>query len=345
VDIADLGHPEHEDRHRDDLDGVRGRGNIGRGAVTVRFPRDSEPVSGPFGWVTKSLDRSRSVGRHLVMDVTLHPGPASLLATAEVYLRAERFSASVLAVVARQEADSEPVGEPGALWATVRDDSEVVGAAMQTPPWNLFLARMPPPAAAALADAVADTGRVLPGVTGEAATVDAFAARWRQRTGRDSQVRVRERLYVLAELVTPTGVPGEHTRATAADLDLVAAWAEAFHDEAQPDAPIGDWQGWARRRIDAGQVHLWRVGQEAAAMAAVSAPASGVSRVGPVYTEPAHRRRGFGAALTAAATAAAIAEGAEDVVLYTDLANATSNAIYQSIGYRPDHDADERAFV
>jgi len=311
----------------------------------VRFLRDSEQVSGPFGWVTKSLDRSRSVGRHLVMDVTLHPGPASLLAAAGVYLRQERFSASVLAVVARRVADSEAIGEPGALWATVRDDGKVVGAAMQTPPWNLFLARMPPPAAAALADAVADTGRALPGVTGEAATVDAFAARWKQRTGRNSQVRLRERLYVLAELVAPTDVPGEDTRATATDLDLVAAWAEAFHDEAQPDAPIGDWQDWARRRIDAGQVHLWRVGREPVAMAAVSAPAAGVARVGPVYTAPAHRRRGHGSAVTAAATTAAIDGGAQDVVLYTDLANATSNAIYQSIGYRPDHDAEERAFV
>jgi predicted GNAT family acetyltransferase len=80
-------------------------------------------------------------------------------------------------------------------------------------------------------------------------------------------------------------------------------------------------------------------------MAAVTAPAAGVARVGPVYTPPAHRRRGHGSAVTAAATTAAIAGGAEDVVLYTDLANATSNAIYQAIGYRPDHDAEERAFV
>lgn len=80
-------------------------------------------------------------------------------------------------------------------------------------------------------------------------------------------------------------------------------------------------------------------------MAAVTAPANGVARVGPVYTPPAHRRRGHGSAVTAAATAAAISEGAEDVVLYTDLANPTSNAIYQAIGYRPDHDAEERAFA
>jgi len=48
--------------------------------------------------------------------------------------------------------------------------------------------------------------------------------------------------------------------------------------------------------------------------------------------------------VTAEATAAALAGGAGHVALYTDLANPTSNSIYQAIGYRPDHDAEERSF-
>jgi RimJ/RimL family protein N-acetyltransferase len=279
------------------------------------------------------------------MDVAFHPGPAPLLAAASAYLQQERFSANVLAVVARRVLDSEATGEPDALWATVRDDGEVIGAAMHTPPWDLFVARMPPLAAVALADALADAGWALDGVNGEAVTVSAFAARWSERTGRDSRVRFRERLYVLAELLVPTGVAGEDTRASVGDLDLVARWAEAFHEEATPEVPVQDGQGWARQRIDARQVHLWRAGSEPVAMAAVSAPAAGAARVGPVYTPPAHRRRGYGAAVTAAATAAAIDRGAQDVVLFADLANATSNAIYQAIGYRPDHDAENRAFI
>jgi predicted GNAT family acetyltransferase len=61
-----------------------------------------------------------------------------------------------------------------------------------------------------------------------------------------------------------------------------------------------------------------------------------------VYTPPAYRRRGYGAAVTAHATAAALAAGAEHVVLYTDLSNPTSNSIYQKIGFVPDHEAEER---
>jgi hypothetical protein len=76
----------------------------------------------------------------------------------------------------------------------------------------------------------------------------------------------------------------------------------------------------AARRVTAGEIHLWHDGGAPVALAAVSA------------------------AVTAEATAAALTGGAEHVTLYTDLANPTSNSIYQAIGYRPDHDAEERTF-
>jgi predicted GNAT family acetyltransferase len=49
--------------------------------------------------------------------------------------------------------------------------------------------------------------------------------------------------------------------------------------------------------------------------------------------------------ITAAATQAAIDQGAAHVGLYTDLSNPTSNAIYQDIGYKPDHNAEQRSFT
>ena len=61
-------------------------------------------------------------------------------------------------------------------------------------------------------------------------------------------------------------------------------------------------------------------------------------RVGPVYTPPGLRGRGYGGAATAAVSQAALGAGAREVVLYTDLANPTSNALYQRLGYRPVED-------
>jgi predicted GNAT family acetyltransferase len=83
-------------------------------------------------------------------------------------------------------------------------------------------------------------------------------------------------------------------------------------------------------------VWLWQ--DEAGAtvsLAARRAAAAGVARVAPVYTLHEHRRRGYGTAITAACTADALDRGAQRVVLFTDLANPTSNAIYRRIGYRP----------
>jgi predicted GNAT family acetyltransferase len=61
-------------------------------------------------------------------------------------------------------------------------------------------------------------------------------------------------------------------------------------------------------------------------------------RVGPVYTPPELRGRGYAGAATAAASQAALDVGVREVVLYTDLANPTSNALYQRLGYRPVED-------
>jgi predicted GNAT family acetyltransferase len=55
--------------------------------------------------------------------------------------------------------------------------------------------------------------------------------------------------------------------------------------------------------------------------------------VAPVYTPPEHRRRGYGAAVTAACAADALARDADHVVLFTDRTNATSNSVYQRIGF------------
>jgi predicted GNAT family acetyltransferase len=279
------------------------------------------------------------------VDVRLFHDADGFMDKAAGYLAVDPFSASVVAGYAgRVRAGSQPRG-PEDLWVTVSDGTRVLGLAMHTPPHRLFVARMPEQAAAALADAFADQHRALPGVTGESEVVGSFAAAWQRRTGQSSAVDVRMRMYRLGHLTPPAGVAGQHRAAGVDDIGTAAEWAAAFHAEAQSQAPADDWAAWAGRRVSAGELCLWFDGDTPVAMAVRSAPVAGVARVGPVYTPPPVRRRGFGAAVTAAASAAALRGGAAHVVLYTDLSNPTSNAIYQAIGYRPDHDAEGRRFV
>lgn len=282
------------------------------------------------------------------MQVSLHAGAGRFLIAAQGFLGSDPFSANVIAVAAgRVTAGAQPDSADN-LWATVDDsDGRVLGVAMHTPPHALFVSRMPAEAATALACALADAGRDLPGVNGALSGTAPFAEAWGARTGQTSTVVTAMRMYRLSELVRPPGVSGGATLAAAlGDLETVAAWLGAFHDEAKPHAPVADWRAFAERRIATGEVHLWHDAGAPVALGALSAPAVGVARVGPVYTPPwaPPARIWSRCDCGAEATAAAIAGGADNVVLYTDIANPTSNSIYQTIGYRVDHDAEERSF-
>jgi RimJ/RimL family protein N-acetyltransferase len=185
--------------------------------------------------------------------------------------------------------------------------------------------------AALLADAIAELPHVA-GFGGPVDTVDALVA----LLGREPALRMAERLYRLDRLVRPAGVAGHARPATADDVDLVAGWAEPYTVETFGRRPVDfDARALASRAIGSSRTWLWLDPTgEPVSMAARRNPAAGVSRIGPVYTPPAHRGRGYASAVTARA-AFDILDKAAVPVLYTDVNNRTSNKIYQAIGFRP----------
>lgn len=157
---------------------------------------------------------------------------------------------------------------------------------------------------------------------------------------------VRLRLFRLDTLVPPEGVSGTAHLAGPADLDLVADWMRDFHAEAAPESPSPEpekLRGPLERPGELRALLLWLDRGEPVALAGASAPIEAMSRIGPVYTPPDRRGRGYGSAVTSAATRWALDAGARHVVLFTDLANPISNDIYPRLGYRPVHDAVQLA--
>ena len=57
-------------------------------------------------------------------------------------------------------------------------------------------------------------------------------------------------------------------------------------------------------------------------------------RIGMVYTPPEFRGRGYASNAVAALTRRLLGSGRSFCFLFTNLANATSNKIYQAVGYR-----------
>ena len=111
-------------------------------------------------------------------------------------------------------------------------------------------------------------------------------------------------------------------------------WYTAFQDETP--TPSTDVLPLVRERLDDRRLWLWEDEAGVPVSLAARTPAvAGVARIAPVYTPPEHRRHGYATAVTAACTADALARDAERVVLFTDLADPSANAMYQRIGFRP----------
>ncbi|MEV6975080.1 GNAT family N-acetyltransferase [Kitasatospora sp. NPDC093806] len=260
------------------------------------------------------------------------------------FLAASPAENTVLLTIVNQLARRGPhyfgEGAPVFGWWRREPGGPVEGAFLQTPPFEPRLGRMPASAAAELAAELAAGGveaAGLGGVAGGEAQVRAFGAAWTAATGVTGTVKVSERLYRLGELTGPPRPPAGSSRiAGAADRALLIEWIEEFAAEA--DVLIPKVATVVDNRTAAGQLHLWEDGGRPVALAAVSSVLAGMARIGPVYTPRECRGRGYASGVTVAASAAALAGGAAEVLLYTDLANPTSNSIYQQIGYRPVED-------
>ncbi|WP_170211649.1 GNAT family N-acetyltransferase [Saccharothrix australiensis] len=278
-------------------------------------------------------------------DVARHDDLAQFWAlTRDLFTADPVFHTIPIAAVRRRIEHPHPTDEPPIL-VTVSEAGAVVAAAVRTPPWALALSGVPVDWVDTVAEHLVDVE--LPGVNGPRAAAEAFVRAWTARTGQGAREATALRLFRLAELEPPVGVPGASRLATEDDADLLVQWYLGFVDESTPYEPNEDQAvTFVRGTLAAGSGHvLWLDEGRPVAWAAAGAPAVGMSRIGPVYTPKEHRRNGYGAAATSACARWALEAGAEHVVLFTDLANPTSNSIYQRIGFRPVCDAAEFVFT
>ncbi len=218
-----------------------------------------------------------------------------------------------------------------ALMGIVAEDTAVVSAFLQTPPYKLILSRLPAPAARAVAQFLRQEGMGIPGALGPRESVEAFVTAWMQHALYEAHLEQSLRVYQLDRVVPPPVVPGECVPATLDDLQQVLDWGRAFVAETHVEEH--DMERSIRLRAEQGNLYLWRHGQ-AVSMAALAGPTPHGIRVSLVYTPPARRCRGYASALVAAVSQRALDSGRQFCFLFTDLANPTSNSIYQRIGYR-----------
>lgn len=279
------------------------------------------------------------------MDVERYGTAAAFLEAAGDFLvQREAEHNLIFGICATLTADPGYSSDP--YLATVSTNGRIAAAAIMTPPFNLVLSCTDDPEApAGLAADLDDRGIAIPGVTGPVEIARAFAAAWGRAHDLTSGVRIAERVYRLERVVPPDRVPGTVRLATEADRDLLVAWVDAFSVEALDRADPAEAAALVDRSFRAGTRtwYLWDDGGPVSVAAAGGPTPNGI-RIGPVYTPPDRRRHGYASAVTAATSQAELDKGRRFIFLFTDLANPTSNKIYQAIGYEPVCDFDEYRF-
>lgn len=224
----------------------------------------------------------------------------------------------------------------------VNHSGEPVAAAARTPPHNLILAApRKASAVAVLANHVGD----LPGVVAVAPWVHQFVEMRPER----ARLEMTQGIFELTEVVASPAVEGLSRQARADEVDELVELRLAFEDEAigrVEDPALARRSTEWRVREQSSRLGLWvhEVDGQVTSMAGHSGPTPNGIRVGPVYTPPQHRGRGYASALVAAESQWLLDNGHSYCFLYTDLANPTSNAIYQRIGYRQVAESAEYAF-
>ncbi|CAM5545444.1 hypothetical protein GCM10010329_27210 [Streptomyces spiroverticillatus] len=247
---------------------------------------------------------------------------------------------TVSATLERRGPDAYGEEPPLFGWWRRPADGIVDGALIWTPPEPVLLGAVPPdavrPLVLALDDEVVLGGRRFTGLHAESEAAEEAAAAWSERggVGRVAPGRgVEHRLYRLGELIPPARLPAGRARLAAPeDRGVLVDWVRAFAaDTGQPGTRA---EAIVDERLAHGGLTVWEDPEGIpVSMAGVTPPAAGMVRVSLVYTPPELRGNRYAAAVTADVSAAAVAAGVGEVLLFADTANPLSNRIYQRLGY------------
>jgi uncharacterized protein len=288
------------------------------------------------------------------MDVRGISDPAEFRERAMPLFMADEARHSVMLAVSRQLVEDPSVYESFRLWL-VEDGGDPVVAAHLTRPFHVAVCA-PSPAAApgagveaieALTRAIRDDGVSAGGVFGGVPEADEFARSWSALSGDVATAFMKQGIYKLTAVIPVADPPpGSMRPATGSDRALLVDWIAAFEAEAlhDPDDPVRT-ERYVDRRFtspDPG-LFLWEDAGPVCLVGAGGLTPNGI-RIGPVYTPPDLRGRGYATALTAAVSQLQLDRGRTFCFLHTDLANPTSNDIYRHVGYEHVCDAVDYRF-
>lgn len=264
----------------------------------------------------------------------LYQTPAEFLEENREFL--ERYEAAAQLNLGNAQAHRDELCHPGLLFGRYEEESGAVLLFGNTAPWNLCLNAAPgdakaPQAAAELGRYLKETGVSISGVNASRALCDAFFPAY----GGSFQLRAGMDIMVLKRLMDPPVVPGILRKADFDDLELLADWCVAFHQDTLGER-IGREAGREKMAdyLERNAVCLFETpGGVPVSMACLTRQLPHGVCITYVYTSPPYRGRGYCQNTVAAVCREKLREGNDYCTLFVDKANPVSNRAYARIGF------------
>ena len=263
----------------------------------------------------------------MAIEVSFSDNAGWVLEKAKVFLRSKPVHNNVILTLLHARVEHFI---PGRYWVAT-DGNAVVGVAFQSP-LNLraIVTPMEPNIVHSVVDAISDAKVKLPGVGGDVTTAAHFAGQWAERQKSAVVPFMGQRIYEVDKVEEPTGVKGHVRKAVRGDRERLIDWVHHFWADTSA-VQESNAESLVDRRLSAGQIWLWDSAGPVS-VAGLTPPVEGVVRVQLVYTPPENRGKGYASACVASLSKQVRDEG-HRCILYTDLGNPISNAVYRRIGY------------
>lgn len=273
------------------------------------------------------------------IEVYFSDNPNWVLNEADAFLHSEPVRHNlILTLLHTRSTDCDP----GRYWVA-QNNKDIVGVVLQSPlDSRVIITPMKSEVVDVVVDTISDANIALPGVAGEAATTARFAGQWAEQHRSSVFPFLGLRLYEVDKVQESSDVKGHFRKAVSDDRECLINWVSNFSVDIGEQEYTTDIDELQTRQIASsrivdkhlsdGQLWLWEDAKPVSMVVRTNAVA-GVVRVERVYTPPEYRGRGYASACVSKISKQIRDEGYR-CILYTDLNNPTSNAIYRRIGYR-----------
>lgn len=219
------------------------------------------------------------------------------------------------------------------LLLRIEENQKTTAVLMQTRIDNCVLSHVTEEQARVFAAYMKEHDLKIEGAVGPTPGVNHFC---RFYSSTPTNLRMGSRILALRNVIAPRPAPGELRLATLDDFAIVLKYTHAFYLECIPkelptEAKLAQMM---KEKIEQKTYWLWVINGEAVAQAGTTRRTRNGISIAAVYTPPEYRGKGYASNMMAALSQRLLDEGRQFCALYTDIANPTSNKIYESVGYQ-----------